>query len=94
MCPLHARMCCGHATGHLCACRPAGLKAELSAWRLLQVKHNITICATIHCPPPHTFLLFDKALIMQRGSVIYFGRNGAPCQQYFTNFGKVGQRLC
>ena len=58
-----------------------------------QVKRSITICATIHCPPQHTFLLFDRALIMQRGSLIYFGRNGAPCQSYFANCGKVGMPL-
>ena len=47
------------------------------------VKRGITICATIHCPPPHTFTLFDRALIMQRGRVVYFGLNGQPAIDYF-----------
>ena len=42
------------------------------------VKQGITICATIHCPPPHTFTLFDRALIMQRGRVAYFGPMASP----------------
>lgn len=49
------------------------------------VKRGITICATIHCPPPHTFTLFDRALIMQRGRVVYFGLNGQPAIDYFYN---------
>ena len=54
------------------------------------VKRGITICATIHCPPPHTFTLFDRALIMQRGRVVYFGLNGQPAIDYFYNhFNKV-----
>lgn len=54
------------------------------------VKRGITICATIHCPPPHTFTLFDRALIMQRGRVVYFGLNGQPAIDYFYNhFDKV-----
>ena len=47
------------------------------------MKRGITICATIHCPPPHTFTLFDRALIMQRGRVVYFGLNGQPAIDYF-----------
>ena len=54
------------------------------------VKRGITICATIHCPPPHTFTLFDRALIMQRGRVVYFGLNGQPAIDYFySHFDKV-----
>ncbi|KAK9808412.1 hypothetical protein WJX73_002001 [Symbiochloris irregularis] len=55
----------------------------------LLVKRSITICATIHCPPQHTFLLFDRALIMQQGSVIYFGANGQHCHEYFSQCGKI-----
>ncbi len=47
------------------------------------VKRGITICATIHCPSPHTFTLFDRALIMQRGRAVYFGLNGQPAIDYF-----------
>ena len=51
---------------------------------------GITICATIHCPPPHTFNLFDRVLIMQRGRVAYFGLNGQPAINYFNDhFEKV-----
>ena len=51
---------------------------------------GITICATIHCPPPHTFTLFDRALVMQRGRVVYFGANGQPAIDYFyAHFDKV-----
>ena len=51
---------------------------------------GITICATIHCPPPHTFTLFDRALILQRGRVAYFGPNGQPSIDYFyKHAGKV-----
>ena len=51
---------------------------------------GITICATIHCPPPHTFNLFDRVLIMQRGRVAYFGLNGQPAINYFyDHFEKV-----
>ena len=54
------------------------------------VARGITICATIHCPPPHTFTLFDRALIMQRGRVVYFGPNGQPSIDYFyEHFEKV-----
>ena len=54
-------------------------------------KRGITICATIHCPPPHTFTLFDRSLIMQRGRTAYFGLNGQPAIDYFYNhFDKVG----
>ena len=54
------------------------------------VARGITICATIHCPPPHTFTLFDRALILQRGRTVYFGTNGQPAIDYFyTHFEKV-----
>lgn len=54
-------------------------------------KRGITICATIHCPPPHTFTLFDRSLIMQRGRTAYFGLNGQPAIDYFySHFDKVG----
>lgn len=59
------------------------------------VKRGITICATIHCPPPHTFTLFDRALIMQRGRVVYFGLNGQPAIDYFyDHFPKARISAC
>ncbi|CAK0786885.1 hypothetical protein CVIRNUC_010099 [Coccomyxa viridis] len=54
---------------------------------------GITICATIHCPPPHTFNLFDRVLIMQRGRVAYFGLNGQPAINYFyDHFEKIRKK--
>lgn len=47
------------------------------------VNEGITIVATIHCPPPHTFRLFDRVLILQQGSIIYFGLNGKHSIDYF-----------
>lgn len=55
-------------------------------------KKGITICATIHCPPPHTFTLFDRALIMQRGRVVYFGLNGQPAIDYFYDHFEKARR--
>ena len=57
---------------------------------MLQCKRGITICATIHCPPPHTFKLFNAALIMQQGHVVYFGPNGALCEDYFCAYEVCG----
>lgn len=37
---------------------------------------GIAICGTIHSPPPDTFALFDRVLVLQRGRVVYFGENG------------------
>jgi len=47
------------------------------------VRRGITIMATIHCPPPHTFRLFDHVLILQQGSLVYFGLNGDHPTTYF-----------
>ena len=59
------------------------------------VKQGITICATIHCPPPHTFTLFDRVLILQRGRVAYFGANGQPAISYFYyHFEKASPANC
>ncbi|KAK9845354.1 hypothetical protein WJX81_004187 [Elliptochloris bilobata] len=44
---------------------------------------GITVCATIHCPPPHTFALFDRLLVLQRGRMVYFGANGLAASAYF-----------
>ena len=58
------------------------------------VARGITICATIHCPPPHTFTLFDRALILQRGRTVYFGTNGQPAIDYFYNHFEKVPRAC
>ena len=56
----------------------------------VQVDEGITIVATIHCPPPHTFKLFDRAFILQQGSIVYFGLNGSHATNYFhSHFEKV-----
>ena len=57
----------------------------------LQTKRGISISATIHCPPPHTFKLFSSVIILQQGHVVYFGLNGAVCEDYFCTY-EVG--LC
>ena len=44
---------------------------------------GMTVVATIHCPPPHTFALFDRLLVLQRGRVAYFGGNGDLATAYF-----------
>lgn len=46
-------------------------------------RSGMTVCATIHCPPPHTFALFDRLLVLQRGRVVYFGGNGPAAAAYF-----------
>ncbi|GAB4820601.1 hypothetical protein N2152v2_007647 [Parachlorella kessleri] len=47
------------------------------------VLDGITICSTIHSPPPYTFELFDRLLVLQRGRVAYFGPNGDAALDYF-----------
>lgn len=39
--------------------------------------------ATIHSPPPYTFLLFDRILLLQKGNTVYFGPNGDAVVDYF-----------
>ena len=48
---------------------------------------NVTICATVHSPPPYTFTLFDRLFVLVRGEVVYFGPNGEPMREYFRNCG-------
>ena len=47
---------------------------------------NRTVICTIHQPPPATFALFDKLLLLARGRTCYFGPVAA-CTGYFENFG-------
>jgi ABC-type multidrug transport system ATPase subunit len=44
---------------------------------------GITVCATIHSPTPYAFGLFDRLLLLLRGSPIYFGPNGSVVLEYF-----------
>lgn len=53
----------------------------------LLTSSNITIAATIHSPTPHTFDLFDRILILQRGRLVYFGANGQAALEYFLHSG-------
>ena len=34
---------------------------------------RITICSTIHSPPPYTFELFDRILVLQKGRLVEQG---------------------
>lgn len=45
--------------------------------------YGITVCATIHSPTPYAFGLFDRLLLLLRGSPIYFGANGRQALEYF-----------
>jgi ABC-type multidrug transport system ATPase subunit len=45
---------------------------------------GMTVAASLHSPPSHTFDLFDRILLLQRGRVVYFGDNGAPVMEYFS----------
>lgn len=42
----------------------------------------MTITATIHSPTAFCFGLFDSLMMLTRGRVVYFGRQGAPAIQY------------
>lgn len=44
---------------------------------------GITVCATIHSPTPYAFGLFDRLMLLLRGSPIYFGPNGSVVLDYF-----------
>lgn len=43
---------------------------------------GITICVSLHSPPPRTFQLFDRLLMMQKGRVLYFGCSGLEVLDY------------
>jgi ATP-binding cassette, subfamily G (WHITE), member 2 len=49
------------------------------------LKHSgMTICTSIHSPPPYTFQLFDRVVVLQRGRVVYFsGAHGDAVFKYF-----------
>ncbi len=70
---------------------------RLALWQVMRVtqglaRGGITVCATIHCPPPHTFALFDRLLVLQRGRVVYFGSNGPPASAYFMGLPDKARR--
>jgi ATP-binding cassette subfamily G (WHITE) protein 2 len=47
---------------------------------------GMTICVSIHSPPPYTFHLFDRVLVLQRGRVVYFcSANGDAVYDYFAH---------
>jgi len=37
---------------------------------------GISVLVTIHSPPPETFALFHRFMVLQKGRVVYFGDNG------------------
>ena len=43
---------------------------------------GITVAATIHSPTAYTFNLFDRLMILLRGKVVYFGRQGPQAIEY------------
>ena len=45
------------------------------------VYDGVTICATIHSPTAYSFGLFDKLIMLVRGQVVYFGKQGASLAQ-------------
>jgi len=47
---------------------------------------NRTVICTIHQPPPATFALFDKLLLLAHGRTCYFGPV-STCTSYFEKFG-------
>ncbi|CAK0787534.1 hypothetical protein CVIRNUC_010754 [Coccomyxa viridis] len=49
------------------------------------VKAGITVCATIHSPTPYAFRLFDKMMLLLRGSLVYFGERGQQAVEYFSS---------
>ena len=55
-------------------------------------RSGMTVCATIHCPPPHTFALFDRLLVLQRGRVVYCGGNGRAVAAYFLGLPAKARR--
>ena len=40
------------------------------------VHDGVTICATIHSPTSYCFSLFDKLMMLVRGQIVYFGKQG------------------
>ncbi|KAL4431069.1 hypothetical protein ABPG75_006325 [Micractinium tetrahymenae] len=56
----------------------------VSALRTLAAS-GISLLSTIHSPPPDTFSLFHRCLVLQKGRVVYFGDNGPAAEQYFAS---------
>ena len=81
------------AVVHSCLCQ-ASQAAISDCYTVLQTKRGINICATIHCPPPDTFELFAAVLVLQQGNVVYFGRNGQPCEAYFSGLQVLSCAKC
>lgn len=49
-------------------------------------KDGVTICATIHSPSQYCFSLFDRAIMLVRGEVVYFGPNNKQAIEFFHAF--------
>ncbi|KAI3436857.1 hypothetical protein D9Q98_006267 [Chlorella vulgaris] len=58
--------------------------AAVSAMLDLARLYGIAVCCTIHSPPPDTFALFHRVMLLQRGRLVYFGPNGDPVEAYFA----------
>ena len=76
---------------------PGQLIMPAAAGQVMRVTQSLarsgmTVCATIHCPPPHTFALFDRLLVLQRGRVVYFGGNGPVAAAYFMGLPAKARR--
>lgn len=58
------------------------------------VGEGVTVCATIHSPTAYAFGLFDGLMMLTRGRVVYFGRQGKPAVSYalehWPHDGKAG----
>ena len=39
-------------------------------------RDGVTVCTTIHSPSAYCFGLFDRLLLLVRGSAVYFGNTG------------------
>ena len=58
------------------------------------VGEGVTICATIHSPTAYAFGLFDGLMMLTRGRVVYFGRQGTQpvgyALEHWPHGGKSG----
>lgn len=59
-----------------CPAHPPRLSPLGAAMLDLARLYGIAVCCTIHSPPPDTFALFHRVMLLQRGRLVYFGPNG------------------
>ncbi len=50
---------------------------------------GMTICATIHSPTAATFALFSRVMVLLRGRVVFFGKNGGLAQAAAAELGRA-----